>query len=162
MVPAAIQILTAATLFAKNLARPVVAPDMSDARIARLAKLMVLVITAAAVTSAIFSHATLVSLLLLGYSGITQLLPGVVLGLFSKKVRTAAVFAGLVTGIAIVAILGLSGHDPFIGINAGFVALCCNFAVALVLSWAAPAKSFSFDLDSDSIPPLSNSSVVRE
>jgi len=129
---------------------------MSDARIARLAKLMVLVITAAAVTSAVFSHATLVSLLLLGYSGITQLLPGVVLGLYSKRVTTSAIFTGLVTGIAIVAVLGLSGHDPFMGINAGFIALCCNIALTLLLTWLSPSKPFSFDLDSEAIPSLSN------
>ena len=161
MVPAAIQILTAATLFAKNLIRPIVAPDMSDTRIARLAKVMVLVITAAAVTSAVFSHATLVSLLLLGYSGITQLLPGVVLGLFSKRVKTSAIFTGLVTGIAIVAVLGLSGHDPFMGINAGFIALCCNIALTLLLTWLSPSKTSSFDLDFEAIPSLSNSSSAE-
>ena len=82
--------------------------------------------------------------------------PGVVLGLFSKRVTTSAILTGLVTGIAIVAVLGLSGHDPFMGINAGFIALCCNIALTLLLTWLSPSKPFSFDLDSEAIPSLSN------
>jgi len=105
MVPASIQILTAATLLAKNLIRPVIAPGMNDTQVAVVAKTTVIFITTAAVISAVFSHTTLVSLLLLGYSGVTQFLPGVVLGLFWKKVATSGVFAGLVTGIAVVAII---------------------------------------------------------
>src|SRR5260370_30278625 len=58
MVPAAILILTAATLFAKNLCRPILAPGMTDQQVARLAKITVLVITAAALCSAIYSSAT--------------------------------------------------------------------------------------------------------
>src|SRR5439155_9217359 len=45
MVPAAILILTAATLFAKNLCRPILAPAMTDQQVAKLAKIMVLAIT---------------------------------------------------------------------------------------------------------------------
>src|SRR5439155_3614756 len=86
MVPASIQILTAATLFAKNLWRPIFAPHMSDQQVAKLAKITVLAITAIALTSAIYSSTTIVSLLLLGYAGVTQFFPGVVLGLFSKRV----------------------------------------------------------------------------
>src|SRR5262249_23210971 len=55
MVPAAIQILTAATLFAKNLYRPIFAPKMTDQQVAKLARTMVLVITAVALYFAIYS-----------------------------------------------------------------------------------------------------------
>ncbi len=129
MVPAAIQILAAATLFAKNLFRPLFAPAMSDRDVARLARIMVLVITAIALYFAIYSSTTLVSLLLLGYAGVTQFFPGVVLGLFSRRVTTAGVFAGMVVGVVVVAILMLSKHDPVFGLNAGFVALCLNFVI---------------------------------
>jgi SSS family solute:Na+ symporter len=134
MVPASVLILTASTLFAKNLWRPILAPGMSDERVARLAKVMVLVITIAAVVSAISSNTTLVALLLLGYSGMTQFFPGVVLGLFSRRVTGPGVFAGLLTGIAIVTFLGLTSRDPLMGVNAGFIALCCNFAVTVLVS----------------------------
>ena len=45
MVPAAILILSAATLFAKNFFRPMFRPAMSDDEVAKLAKVMVVVIT---------------------------------------------------------------------------------------------------------------------
>ncbi len=146
MVPAAIQILTAATLFAKNLYRPIFAPGMSDRDVGVLAKIMVPVITAAALFFAIHSSATLVALLLLGYAGVAQFLPGVVLGLFAKRVTMPAVFAGLATGIAIVAILMLSKHDPLYGMNVGFLGLCANFVVTGVVSCFTPYQPSPFDV----------------
>jgi SSS family solute:Na+ symporter len=141
MVPAAIQILAAATLFAKNLYRPMFAPKMSDAQVARLARTMVLVITAIALYFAIYSSTTLVALLLIGYAGVTQFFPGVVLGLYSKRVNATGVFAGLAAGVGTVAFLMLSKRDPFHGLNAGFVALCLNFAVTGAVSLVAPARA---------------------
>ncbi len=145
MVPAAIQILTAATLFAKNIYRPIFAPAMADQQVARLAKVMVLIITFVAVASAIYSTTTLVSLLLLGYAGVTQFFPGVVLGLYSKRVTKAAVLSGLLTGITVVACLVLSKRDPFMGVNAGFIALCCNFAVTGLVTLIAPVEENVFE-----------------
>ncbi len=60
-------ILTAATLFAKNMCRPVLWPRMTDQQVVKLAKMSVLVITVAALCSAIYSSTTLVYLLLMGY-----------------------------------------------------------------------------------------------
>ncbi len=153
MVPAAMMILTAATLFAKNVWRPLFAPAMSDSSVAALARAMVPVITAVALFFAIFSSTTLVSLLLLGYAGVTQFFPGVVLGLYSKRVTAAAIFSGLVVGIAIVAALMLSGRDPYFGVNAGFIALCANFAVVAGLSLLQPAREVAAPEAVRAIPP---------
>ena len=145
MLPAAIQLLTGATLYAKNLFRPMVAPNMTDEQVAKLARLMVLVLTLGALFFAIFTSVSLVSLLMLGYAGVTQLFPGVVLGLFSKRVTTAGVFAGVVTGISIAALLMLTGRDPYHGLNAGFIALGFNFAVTLAVSVVTPVRVSGFD-----------------
>jgi SSS family solute:Na+ symporter len=134
MVPSAIQLLTGATLYAKNLFRPLIKPDVTDQQVARLARIMVLVLAFGGMLSAIYTKPTLVSLLILGSAGIGQLFPGVVLGLFSRRVTTAGVFAGALTGIALASTLILTGHDPYHGWNAGFLALCVNFLVALVVS----------------------------
>jgi SSS family solute:Na+ symporter len=140
MVPAAIQILTAATLFAKNLWRPMFSPQMTDEQVAKLARLAVLVITGIALVAAIRNSATIVSLLLLGYAGVTQFFPGVVFGLFSRRVNRAGVGAGMVCGIAVVALLMLTKRDPWMGLNAGFIALCLNFATVGIVSWMKPQK----------------------
>ena len=145
MVPAAIQILTAATVFVKNLYRPIVNPGLTDQQVATRAKMMVPVITLIAVGFAIYSSASLVSLLLLGYDGVTQFFPGVVLGLYWNRVTKAGVFAGLITGITVAVALVLSHRDPYMGINAGLIGLACNFAVTVVVSMLTPAEKSGFE-----------------
>ena len=140
MVPAAIFILTAATLFAKNLYRPVFAPAMTDDQVAKLARAMVVVLSLISLYLAIYSSTTLVSLLLLGYAGVTQFFPGVVLGLYWKRVTMPAVFAGMIAGVATVVFLILTNQDPFFGWSAGFVALCLNFLITTTLSLLTPRR----------------------
>ena len=151
MVPAAIQLLTGATLYAKNLFRPILAPDMTDQQVARLAKLAVVVLALGALFFAIYTSISLVSLLLLGMGGVAQFFPAVVLGLYTKRVSTAGVFAGMVTGLVLAIFLMLTGRDPFYGVNAGFVALCVNFGVTVVVSALTPVRVGGFD---EAVPAL--------
>jgi solute:Na+ symporter, SSS family len=144
MVPAGVMLLTAATLFAKNMCRSILWPGMTDQQVAKLAKTALLVITAAALWSAIYSSPTFVSLLLVGYGGVGQFFPGVALGLYSKRVTMPGVFAGIVTGVIVFVALALSGHDPVMGLNAGFIALCCNVAVVAAVSLLTPAERGGF------------------
>jgi len=144
MVPASIFTLTAATLFAKNFYRSIFAPTMSDARVAILARVMVGFVMAIALYFAMHSSTTLVNLLLWGYDGVTQFFPGVVLGLYWKRVTRAGVWSGMAAGIATLAVLLLGKHDPIFGVNAGFVALCVNFAVGAGVSLLTPAERSGF------------------
>src|SRR6202140_5409888 len=139
MVPAAIQILAAAMLFSKNLCRPVLARGMTDAQVAALAKVMVLVLTSGAMYLAIHSSVSLVSLLLMGYAGVAQFFPGVMLGLYSKKVSGSGVFAGIICGVAIAAFLWLTKRDPWMGVNPGLIGVCLNLTVVGVIIFLRPA-----------------------
>ncbi len=139
MVPASILILTSATLFAKNLCRPIFAPAMTDDGVAKLARVMVVLLSVISLYLATHSSATLVSLLLLGYAGITQFFPGVVLGLYWNRVTMPGVFAGLIAGLATIAYLILTQHDPIFGWNAGFVGLCVNFLMTTIVSLSGTA-----------------------
>lgn len=134
MVPAAIQILAGATLYAKNLFRPIFRPGMTDSQVEILARIMVLVLTSGALFLAVYSSLSLVSLLLVGIDGIAQIFPGVILGLYSRRTTASGVLAGLITGIFVVVLMVLTGCDPYRGLNAGFIALCLNFAVTAVVS----------------------------
>ena len=134
MVPAAILILSSATLFSKNIFRPMFAPKMNDHEVGRLARIMVVAISAISLYFAIHGSTTLVAMLLLGYAGITQLFPGVVLGLFWKRVTLLAIFTGLGLGVGLVVFLILTKRDPYFGVSAGFLGLCANFAMAVTVS----------------------------
>jgi SSS family solute:Na+ symporter len=139
MVPASIFILTAATLFAKNLYRPIFAPAMTDEQVAKLARVMVVVLGLISLVLAIYKSATLVGLLLTGYAGVTQFFPGVVLGLYWRRVTMRGVFTGMIAGVATVTFLMLSHRDPLFGWSAGFLALCLNFLITALVSWLTPA-----------------------
>jgi SSS family solute:Na+ symporter len=140
MAPAAMLILTASALFTKNFFRPLFAPAMSDDALARLAKIMVAVVTGIALFFAIHSSKTLVGLLLLGYDGVTQFFPGVVLGLYWRRTNRVGIWCGMVAGVGTVALLVLTGRDPIGGLNAGFIALCLNLLVVVVVSLLKSAE----------------------
>ena len=140
MVPAAVMILCAATLFAKNFFRPLFRPAMTDDEVAKLAKVMVVVVTGVALYFAIYSSTTLVGLLLLAYDGIAQFFPGVIFGLYWKRATSTGVFGGILAGVGLVLVLVLSKRDPFLGLNAGFAALCVNLVVTVFASLCTPVQ----------------------
>ena len=73
----------------------------------------------------------------------TQCFPGVVLGLYWKRVTARGIFAGMIVGELAAVWLMLTHRDPVFGVNAGFAALCLNFAVAAAGSLAFPPRETS-------------------
>lgn len=137
MVPSAILVLFASTLLAKNVYQTGINPKAKDETVLRLSRLMVLAITTFALIFAFLFPNELVPLLILGYDGVCQFFPGAVLGLFWKRASKTGVFVGLIAGISTVAILILSGNDPFLGMNAGFVGLIINSILTVGISLGA-------------------------
>jgi SSS family solute:Na+ symporter len=76
----------------------------------------------------------LVSLLIVGYSGITQFFPGVVLGVFTKKPTKAGVISGIIVGLAALFFFQFGGVKTPLNLQPGFVGLILNFIVVLVVS----------------------------
>ena len=154
MVPAAIQLLTASTLFSKNLCRPIVAPEMTDRQVAILAKVTVLVLTAGALFLATHTTISLVSLLILGYGGVAQFIAGVIFGLFWRRVTAFSVLAGMVAGIGMIVFMTVTGRGPYFGLNAGFLSVCLNVGVTSMVSLLTPLRDAEFD---DILPALPGS-----
>jgi SSS family solute:Na+ symporter len=140
MVPASILVLTASTLLAKNIYQAGFRPGASERTVLRLSRAMVVVVMAAALLFALVFPNALVNLLLIGYDGVSQLFPSVVLALVWKRLTRAGAAAGIVTGIAVAAGLVFTKHDPLWGLNAGFIALAANAAVAAVVSLLTPSR----------------------
>jgi SSS family solute:Na+ symporter len=134
MVPASVMLLTASTLFAKNLVRPILAPSLGDAGVARLARSLVVALTGLSLWFALHSSATILGLLQLGYGMVGQFFPGIVMGLVWRRARSKTVLAGILCGLAVLTFLELTHRDPFLGVAAGFLALGVNFGVTIGLS----------------------------
>ena len=143
MVPSAMLLLGAATLVAKNLYRPLRRAPVSEEHLMRATRGFMLVIAVAALMLALWSPHELVKLLIFGYDGVAQLFPAIVLGVFVRRATARPVILGLVAGEAAVVGLIFSGHDPFLGMNAGFAGLVVTTVVTLgamaVLGAPAPA-----------------------
>jgi SSS family solute:Na+ symporter len=145
MVPSAIQILSASTLVAKNVYRPIFAPEMSEENVRRVVRISVAAITIVALGLSIRSSTTLVGLLLLGYSGVCQFAPGIVLGIYSSRVNATGVLAGLVAGLAVAGYLIFTQNDPIGGLNAGFVGLVVNIVLVVTVSRSTAPQPSGFD-----------------
>ena len=140
MIPAADLLLSTSLLISRNIYVKGFrhGEKVSPEHVQKVARYLILVLTAAALYLSIFHAKLLVNLLLTGYSGVTQFFPIIVLGLFWKQASRLASVCGLVTGEALVFYLMLHGLDPLpVGswhLNAGFVALCANTVVFVAVS----------------------------
>ncbi len=155
LVPGSMILMTAATLIANNLYRAV-NPAADDRQVSRLARVLVPVVALVAVVFTLKGGNTIVALLLMGYSFVTQLFPSLVLSLARHNIATReGAMAGIIAGVATVAAVSLSGANfhalhwlpPEIqDLNVGIIALAVNVVVLIAVSLAmrlaaAPARA---------------------
>lgn len=139
LVPASVHLLAAASIVAKNVfADNGIARD--DVTHTRLVRALVLVVALLAFAFWALARTTLVGLLLIAYNGITQLFPGVVLGLASRRPPAFAVGAGIVAGIVMLIWFTVTGTSQVAGINTGLVALAVNVVVLGLATVVAPRR----------------------
>jgi SSS family solute:Na+ symporter len=131
-------ILAAANLTARNVLQKGLAPGLDDRRTAWAARLLVAPVAAVAAGLALAAPDMLVSLLLVGYSGIAQFVPAIYLGMFWRRTTLAGISAGLVVGVSIAVVGQLSGWPMPWGLHAGFVGLVVNLVAAVAVSLITP------------------------
>jgi SSS family solute:Na+ symporter len=134
LVPASAQILGAASLFAKNVLGDGFGVATTDVGRVRATRLLIFVVGALALCWWLAARTSLVGLLLIGYSGVTQFFPGVVLALRTQRPAAAAVGTGIVVGIIVVAIAAALGAPTVYGLNVGLFALLANVTSVFVTS----------------------------
>ncbi|HEY6193963.1 MAG TPA: sodium:solute symporter [Candidatus Eisenbacteria bacterium] len=153
LVPGSMILLTAATILAKNVYRPL-APATSEQAVGRLARGLVPVVALVAVYFTLKGGEAIVPLLLLGYNLVTQLFPALVLSLPAKPLATrAGSMAGIVAGVATIAWLSLSGTtlaklfptwpSVITDLNIGIVAMSVNVVALLLVSAATRERTAS-------------------
>jgi len=102
LVPAAIMSIACANLFTRNLYKTFIRPGCSDADEARMAKIVSLVVKLGAVVFILaLPQAYAIQLQLLGGIWIIQLLPAVLLGLYTKAFNAPSLLAGWAIGTAV-------------------------------------------------------------
>jgi SSS family solute:Na+ symporter len=102
LVPAAIMSIACANLFTRNLYKEFLRPDCSEADEARIAKIISLVVKIGAVVFILaIPQAYAIQLQLLGGIWIIQLLPPILLGLYTRAFNALALLIGWAAGTAI-------------------------------------------------------------
>ncbi|ACR31328.1 monocarboxylate uptake permease MctP [Burkholderia glumae] len=151
LVPAAIMSIGAANLFTRNLWRPLVAPNQSSAGEASTAKIVSLVVKfGALVFIVVLPTQYAIDLQLLGGAWILQILPAVVLSLYTRRLSATGLLAGWFVGIVVGTGLATStGLKPVYTLHAGaasytlyigLIALVLNIATSFVVSALTPAS----------------------
>ncbi len=146
LVPASGQILGAASLFTKNVLGDGFGVATDDVARLRATRLLIVVVAALALVWWLAARTSLVGLLLIGYSGVTQFFPGVVMALARTRPSALAVGAGIVSGIIVVAVAGSLATPTLLGLNVGLFALLVNVTVAFATNAAIrrPGRSPEF------------------
>ncbi|WP_017924346.1 monocarboxylate uptake permease MctP, partial [Burkholderia glumae] len=151
LVPAAIMSIGAANLFTRNLWRPLVAPNQSSAGEASTAKIVSLAVKfGALVFIVVLPTQYAIDLQLLGGAWILQILPAVVLSLYTRRLSATGLLAGWFVGIVVGTGLATStGLKPVYTLHAGaasytlyigLIALVLNIATSFVVSALTPAS----------------------
>src|SRR5258708_31070665 len=100
--------MTAAMLLSKNLVG-LLRPEATDAQTLALAKWFVPVVMLVAVYFTLTGNTTIVTMLLVGYSFVTQLFPAVIASLMPRNPTTpAGAFAGILSGAIVPAALSFT------------------------------------------------------
>jgi SSS family solute:Na+ symporter len=146
LVPGSMILLSAATLLANDVLRALM-PDIADDRVTLTARGFVPVIALVAVYFTLQGGQTIVALLLMGYSFVTQLFPALICSLLARNPMTKqGAIAGIVVGVATVAYVTLT-HSTFVSllpflpsqandVNVGFAALALNALASAAVSLA--------------------------
>jgi SSS family solute:Na+ symporter len=146
LVPGSMILISAATILAQNVYRPL-AKGVTDRQVSLLARSLVPILTLVAVLLTLRGGSAIVNLLLMGYNFVTQLFPAVILSLGRRPlVTTAGAFTGILAGEATVAYISLSGTSvatllPWApqavkDLNVGIVALIVNIIVLTIVTLA--------------------------
>ena len=143
IIPGSSLLLTAGTLFAKNVYRDLLRPRATDNEVLLASRLGVVATTVIAVYLAIHSNQTLVSILLVAYSAISQLAPSVLLSLLWRRVTQWGALAGVVIGLIGISVPQAIAMEKSIAftMNTGFVAVLINFVAVVVVSLLTRAPS---------------------
>jgi solute:Na+ symporter, SSS family len=132
LIPCSIMAIGASNLFANNIYRDVINPNVDVKKLTLITRSMVFVVIGLALFFGLMFPKALVSLQLLGVSGMVQIFPAIVFSLFWKRQTREATIFGLVIGLAVT--FTVYGTGSAHGIYEGFWGLAANVLTVVVLN----------------------------
>ncbi|MGG4495144.1 sodium:solute symporter family protein [Brevibacillus reuszeri] len=144
LVPSSMMLNVAATILSKNVYK-IWKPNTTDASLVRLTRYLVPVVAIAALYFTFNGGNTIVTLLIMGYSLVTQLFPALFFSLWKKNpVTVQGAFCGIIAGLAAVLYTTLSNASmadlfpsmpqAFKDFDIGIIAFTINVIVTLAVS----------------------------
>lgn len=127
-------LLSLSSIIAKDILGKSILRDRDDAVLTRVGKIFSWVIMFMMVLIAMQPHITLWGLIELKMQILVQIAPLFLLGIYSQKVTSPAMFYGLLTGFLFSVITFLMGINTIGGIHAGLIGLLINTGCCLLLS----------------------------
>lgn len=140
LIPCSIMAIGASNLFANNIYRDLINPSVNGTKLTLITRSMVFVVIGLALLFGLLFPSALVSLQLLGVSGMVQIFPAIVVSLFWKNQTKEATIIGLLVGLATT--FTVYGTGSSFGIYEGFWGLSANMLTIVILNpfFAAKAK----------------------
>ncbi|MGB8957069.1 MAG: sodium:solute symporter family protein [Tumebacillaceae bacterium] len=136
LVPGSMLLMSASTLLAKNVYHHL-RPATTAGQVSRLAKWLVPLLALVSVYFTLNGGETIVQLLLMGYSLVTQLFPALFCSLLPRNpVTKQGAIAGILAGVAAVAALPQTVQN----LNSGVIALAVNAVAMFLVSLATRKK----------------------
>jgi SSS family solute:Na+ symporter len=132
LVPCSIMAIGASNLFANNIYRDFINPKASAKGMTLVTRYMVFVVIGLALLFGLMFPNALISLQLMGVSGIVQIFPAVVFSLFWRNLSKEAALSGFIVGMAVVAFQYIT-HNNF-GAYEGFWGILANIIVLLIVN----------------------------
>jgi SSS family solute:Na+ symporter len=171
LVPASIMSIAAANLFTRNVWREYIRPDLSDREESQIAKLTSLVVKAGALLFIVFLPTQYaINLQLLGGVWIIQILPTVVVGLYTRWLHRWALLLGWAVGMLagtamavsqnFVSVYPLQVGGATIPGYAALYAVVLNFGVTIVATWVLNAMSVT--AGNDETAPIDYTALAPE
>ncbi|MFP3122522.1 sodium:solute symporter [Ectobacillus funiculus] len=140
LIPCSIMAIGASNLFANNIYRDLINPSVNGTKLTLVTRSMVFVVIGLALLFGLLFPSALVSLQLLGVSGMVQIFPAIVVSLFWKNQTKEATIIGLLIGLTTT--FTVYGTGSSFGIYEGFWGLAANMLTIVILNpfFAAKAK----------------------
>lgn len=104
----------------------------------RLSQWVCLTVGVIALAMSLLLPNALVSLSVLSYEGLAQLVPAALLALYWPRMSKQAAAAGLVVGAVLMVVIHYTGNDPLLGVNGGLWAVAANLLVVVVVTLFKP------------------------